>query len=85
MSIFQTDDLDRGTPFIQIDASVCDYVQSSSDRCVQDMFGRMTESDGKETAISPFPSLKKIPSTVIDDRFDPNKFRRVSPLAETIL
>jgi len=75
VSVFQTDDLDRGTPFIQIDRSVCDYVQTSGDRCVQDMFGRMTESDCTEIAISPFPSLKNIPSTLIDDHFDPNKFK----------
>jgi hypothetical protein len=75
VSIFQLDSLDRGTPFIQIDESVCEYVKSQTDPCVNEMFRRMTESDGSETAISPFPSLKKIPSAVIDSNFNPSKFK----------
>lgn len=75
VSIFQLDSLDRGTPFIQIDESVCEYVRTKTDPCVVEMFKRMTERDELETAISPFPALKKIPSTVIDSNFDPVKFK----------
>jgi hypothetical protein len=75
VSIFQADSVDRGTPFIQIDRSVCEYVAKEADPCVKEMFGRMTECDGRETAVSPFSALKKIPATVIDRNFDPVKWK----------
>lgn len=75
VSVFQIDDEDRGTPFVQVEAAVCEYVRTQTDACVNTMFQRMTESDGAQTAISPFRALKNLPSTVIDANFDPRKWK----------
>jgi hypothetical protein len=75
VSIFQLDSAERGTPFIQIDPTICQYVDEQDDACVKTQFTRMTESDGHETGISPFGALKRMPSTVIDSNFDPLKWK----------
>jgi hypothetical protein len=75
VSIFQVDGLDGGTPFIQVDSSICEYVANETDTSVMETFRRITESDGKDTAVSPFPALRKIPSTVIGPGFDPAKWK----------
>jgi hypothetical protein len=62
---------DTGTPFIQIDEAVSDYVKNESDSCVRKMFARMTRSDGTYTAIYPFEALSKIPGSIIGFGFDP--------------
>lgn len=74
VSIFQVDSKDQGTPFIEIDKEVCDYVDQQEDKCVKTMFKRMTEREGTSVAISPFPALKKIPSSIIGAGFDAKKF-----------
>jgi hypothetical protein len=73
VSIFRSDaDADdTGTPFIEIDPAVCSYVaEEQLDSCVKTVFGRLTESVGKSTAISPFFALKAIPDMVIDKDSD---------------
>jgi hypothetical protein len=76
VSIFQAHSEEKGTPFIEIDSTVYAYIAEQSDKCVKEMFRRMTESDGSNIAISPFPALKSIPSTVIDENFDPAKWKQ---------
>ena len=44
-------------PFIQLKQDVCDYVNSSNDKCVQDMFKRMTKTVDDITAIYPFQMI----------------------------
>lgn len=69
---------EKGTPFIEIDASVCKYVAEETDPCVKKMFGRCVKSDGECVAIFPFQSLSH--SFIIGDymghKFDPEKERR---------
>jgi hypothetical protein len=48
---------DFGTPFVEIDTSVCAYVDAEGDRCVKDMFGRLTKTDQGVTALFPFQSI----------------------------
>ena len=59
--IFRRDAADKGTPFIEIDPEVCRYVTEQPDNCVKTVFRKLTESDGKRTAISPFFALKMLP------------------------
>lgn len=75
VSIFKVDSTDQGTPFIEIDKGVCDYVAPQEDKCVKTMFKRMTETDGTSVAICPFPALKQIPSSIIGPGFDAKKFK----------
>jgi hypothetical protein len=86
VSIFQTNTAEGGTPFIEIDPAVCTYVSEQPDACVKMMFGRMTESDGQHTAISPFPALKKKPATIVDRNFDPRQWKlKVSAMRQNML
>jgi hypothetical protein len=75
VSIFRVNGLEEGTPFIEIHPEVRTYVADQPDACVKTVFGRMTETDGHSTAISPFPALKRIPATVIDKNFDPVRWK----------
>lgn len=45
---------DRGTPFVEIDPEVRDYLTKSSDACVREMFSRLVKDDGTVTALFPF-------------------------------
>ena len=61
MSTFLADgNVQKGTPFVEIDPAICRYVGDVSDRCVKDMFGRLTETDGNSTAIYPFHTFDRI-------------------------
>jgi len=48
---------ERGTPFVEVDKIVCDYVRQCGDECVKEMFSRFVKSDGESVAIFPFQSL----------------------------
>jgi len=48
---------ERGTPFVEVDQSVCDYVANYTDPCVKEMFSRYVKSDGEVTALFPFQQL----------------------------
>lgn len=45
---------EQGTPFVQVDQAVFDYVLKETDDCVRKMYGRMVKSDGDVSAIFPF-------------------------------
>lgn len=55
---FKRDADERGTPFIEIDRPVCNYIAEQSDACVKQMFGRMVKGDGDIMAIFPFQTLE---------------------------
>ena len=57
VSIFKNDADERGTPFIEVDADVVQYIEQQPDRCVKEMFSRMTKSEDDLTAIFPFQRL----------------------------
>jgi hypothetical protein len=85
VSIFQIDAADSGTPFVELDSAVCDYIAAQDDSCVKTLYGRMVENDGRVTAISPFPALKKIPAAVIRDDFDPARWKKQIGVSRTNL
>lgn len=78
VSAFKREVAEKGTPFIEVDKLVTDYVKDHTDKCVQDMFGRKTKSDGNVTAIFPFQVLGH--SFMIGGpfapKFDPAKERK---------
>lgn len=69
---------ERGTPFVEVDTAVCDYVRDQGDSCVKEMFSRFVKEDGTVTAIFPFQRLQH--SFIIGDylghEFDPEEERR---------
>ena len=46
-----------GTPFIEIDNAVVEYVAGQPDSCVKMMFNRLTKFDGSKVALFPFKHL----------------------------
>ena len=57
VSVFGSHACERGTPFIEIDRPVLEFVENQSDRCVKEMFSRLVKQDGDLAAIFPFESL----------------------------
>ena len=57
VSIFKKDADERGTPFIEIDKEVVQYVEHQPDRCVKEIFPRLVKAEGDLTAIFPFQRL----------------------------
>lgn len=57
VTAFKKEADELGTPFVELDASVSDYVTSSADSCVREMYGRMVKDDQAVTAIYPFQRL----------------------------
>ena len=48
---------ERGTPFVEVDRPVCDYVAQSGDGCVKEMFASHVKDDGAAVALFPFQKL----------------------------
>ena len=57
VSVFRQDANERGTPFIEIDPGIVEYVEAQSDQCVKEMFSRQVKTDGDLTALFPFKRL----------------------------
>lgn len=57
VSAFKREADEKGTPFVEVDPAVCDYVQTQTDDCVRMMFARFVKVDGELTALFPFQSL----------------------------
>jgi hypothetical protein len=49
---------ERGTPFVQVDQVICDYVRDKGDRCVKEMFSRYVKGDKEVTVLFPFQRLQ---------------------------
>lgn len=47
-----------GTPFVEVDQIVCNYVREQGDSCVKKMFSRYVKEDGNVTALFPFQRLQ---------------------------
>jgi hypothetical protein len=57
VSAFKKEADETGTPFIEVDPLVIEYIQNNGGECVQKMFARFVKSDGILTALFPFQSL----------------------------
>jgi hypothetical protein len=57
VSFFKQNADERGTPFIEVDAEVVDFVAKQPDKCVKEMFGRMVLSHEGLTAVFPIKRL----------------------------
>jgi len=75
VSAFKLEADERGTPFVEIDPVVCEYINNSTDKCVKEMFSRKTRTEDGITALFPFQRLSH--SFIIggfgQKEFDPNK------------
>ena len=57
VTAFRREADEKGTPFIEVDPSVCAYIRNETDQCVQEMFRRSVKTDGELTALFPFQRL----------------------------
>jgi hypothetical protein len=57
VSAFKREAEERGTPFVEVDPVVCDYIKDSTDDCVRKMFSRMVKVEDGVTALFPFKRL----------------------------
>ena len=57
VSAFGREANERGTPYVEVDPDVVNYIESQPDACVKMMFGRMVKSDGSTTVLFPFRRL----------------------------
>jgi hypothetical protein len=51
---FKVESDERGTPFVEVDNAVVDYIEENGDACVKEMFSRFVKTDGDVTALFPF-------------------------------
>ena len=57
VAAFQREVNDRGTPYVEVDSIVCNYIESTGDRCIKEMFSRLIKKDGDTTVLFPFQRL----------------------------
>ena len=57
VSAFKRKADENGTPFVEIDPSVCNYIENGSDSCVKEMFSRYVKNDGELVALFPIQRL----------------------------
>jgi hypothetical protein len=78
IAAFRMEADEKGTPFVEVDQRIVDYVASQEDECVKTMFARMTESDGEVSALYPFKRLSHsfMISAPGGAPFDPEKQKR---------
>ena len=77
VSVFKREADERGTPFVEVDPAVSDYLRETEDSCIKEVFSRFTKSDGGTVALFPFQRLAH--SFVIGgfgQKFDPEKEKK---------
>ena len=83
VTAFKQEADERGTPFIEVDPVVCDYVSDHSDECVREMFSRMVLGDEVVTALFPFKRLSH--SFLIGSDFDPAKEKKANQVLSEMI
>ena len=57
VSAFKLEADERGTPFVEVDPVVCEYIERETDPCVKEMFSRMVKTEQGTRALFPFRRL----------------------------
>lgn len=57
VTAFKRSAAERGTPFVEVDPAVCEYISGCNDVCVKTLFSRCVAGDGRVTALFPFKRL----------------------------
>jgi hypothetical protein len=78
VTAFRRGSEEEGTPFVEVDPVVCDYVKDHGDSCVKKMFSRYVKEDAEVTALFPFKRLQH--AFIIGDyfghKFNPEEEKR---------
>lgn len=54
VSVFKRASDEKGTPFVEVESVVHQYVRECGDKCVQNIFDRLVKTDGDLVALFPF-------------------------------
>ncbi len=73
VAAFKREADERGTPFVEVDPVVCNYIKNSEDECVNKMFSGFVKQDREITALFPFKMLSH--SFAIRNNFKPEEER----------
>jgi hypothetical protein len=80
VSAFKRGADERGTPFVEIDRLVSEYLATDGDWCSREMFSRCVKGDGEVIALFPFQRLQH--SFIIGNsgthRFDPGREKQAN-------
>lgn len=71
VAVFKRHADERGTPFIEVDSAVTEYIATSGDSCVQKLLDRFVKSDGELIALFPF---KRLEHSFVIGGWNGNKF-----------
>jgi hypothetical protein len=88
VTAFRIEANERGTPFVEVDPIVCDYIENSTDSCVREMFSRMTKTEDNLTAVFPFQRLSHslgIGGFGQPEEFNPDKEKEFNNTIRTLL
>jgi hypothetical protein len=85
VTAFKREADERGTPFVEVDKIVCEYINNCGNACAKEMFSRMAKADGETVALFPFKRLAH--SFVISGHrdFDADKERRSNENVRTMI
>ncbi|MDY0322011.1 MAG: hypothetical protein RBR23_09785 [Arcobacteraceae bacterium] len=56
-SVLDGENVEKGTPFVEIDKEIVDYIVASNDECVKEMLNRLTKTINGKTALYPLQIL----------------------------
>ncbi|MDD2888747.1 MAG: hypothetical protein PHY66_13175 [Aliarcobacter sp.] len=56
-SVLDGENVEQGTPFVEIDKEIVDYIFASNDECVKEMLNRLTKTINDKTALYPLQIL----------------------------
>lgn len=88
VAAFRKEADEKGTPFVELDSLITDYINGDSDECVREMFSRMVKSDGDVTALYPFDRIDNAftnPFDAAEERkFNSDRRSKVTKLIELI-
>jgi hypothetical protein len=59
VAAFRQGEDERGTPFVELDPEITEYVRTSTDECVKKIYAHCVESDGQYAALFPFRALEQ--------------------------
>jgi hypothetical protein len=79
ITAFKREANERGTPYVELDQEVVDYIAAQSDACVKEMFSRMVKRDGEVAVLFPFKRLAhSFMVAGFGVQFDPEKEREAN-------
>lgn len=85
VSVFKRNAAERGTPFVELDPSIRDYIAECGDGCVLEMYQRMVEKGGEVDAIFPFKRLSSLITIGGGNQLDVAKEKKSIDTLRTII